>query len=308
MDPKIYSKTWCDQSACIGTGLHDPHSASTLTFAKAGGEGLCWEFHWQDEKRMAWCDLNQWRNAVESKIPHDSLDEIEPELLEIAARWSWGGVSARLEQAKLFESGLPLPGAIAYDWYPVLTLQAGGKPLEFALPDWPAELLRSMTEGWLRNPDGGISKALKIALPVFAGWLVIPYTQLQQAAVGSVLFPSGMKADRCYVQMENTLVELLMNDENDFSVVAIHNDTDGEIFEKQMAAASVQNVPVTVRVEIARVSMNFQQLSEINVGDCLTLDLEPRKEIRLILNGCVIGHGDLVKLDDRMGVRITHLF
>ncbi|HDR2354465.1 TPA: type III secretion system cytoplasmic ring protein SctQ [Enterobacter roggenkampii] len=308
MDPKIYSKTWCDQSAWISAGLHDPDSASTLTFAKVGGEGLCWEFHWQGEKRIAWCDLNQWRNAVESKIPHDTLDEIEPGLLDIAARWSWGGVSARLEQAKLFDIALPVPGAIAHDWYPVLTVQAGGKPLEFALPEWPLALLRSMTEGWLRKQDGEISQALKITLPVFAGSLVIPYTQLQQAAVGSVLFPSDMNANRCYVQMENTLVELLMNNENDFSVVAIHSDKDGESFEKQMTVASVQNVPVTVRVEIARVGMDFQQLSAISVGECLTLDLVPGKEIRLIVNGCVIGHGDLVKLDDRMGVRITHLF
>lgn len=308
MNQKTYSKTWCDQSGYISSGFSDPASAATLTFAKSGGEGLCWGIDWQGQTLKAWCDTHQWRSFVETKIPHDDLDEIDIGLLQIVSRWCWDSVSADLERANVFDVRSPATDVIDCDWYPVLTVRAGDKCLDFALPEWPVELLRRLSASWLRNQTGGIANPVKINVPIIAGWAVMPWAQLQRAGVGSILFPSGMSAERCYVQMDNTLVELAMNDNTQFSIVAIHNDSNSIMVENQPAIASLQNIPITVMVEIARVGMDLSQLSTVSVGDCLTLDLSPGNSIRLLVNGCVMGHGELVRLEERMGVRITQLF
>lgn len=308
MDQKIYSRTWCEQSRYISSGFNDPSSAATLTFAKTGGEGLCWETDWQDQRLKAWCDTRQWRSFVECKIPHDVLDEIETALLQIVSRWCWDSVSTDLERANVFDMGSPVSGVIDCDWYPVLTVRAADKCLEFALPEWPVELLRRLSLSWHRNEtDGGVNP-VKMMLPVIAGWTVLPWGQIQHADVGCILFPSGMSSERCYVQMNNTLVELAMTDNTHFSVVAIHNDSDGITVENESSLTSLHNIPITVMIEIARVGMDISQLGAMRIGDCLTLDLSPGNTIRLVVNGCVVGHGDLVRLEERMGVRITQLF
>ncbi|ECJ9816613.1 YscQ/HrcQ family type III secretion apparatus protein [Salmonella enterica] len=308
MDPKIYSKTWCEQSGYIGSGLNHPLSAAGIRFEKSGGDGLCWEIDWQGQTLRAWCSAHQWRRFVEAKIPHDELDEIEPALLQIASRWSWDSISADLDRANLFEVGTPAPGALEPDWYPVLKIKSDDKHLDFSLPEWPVTLLRQLSLGWLKNDADGAVNPVKMAFPAIAGWAVLSWTQLQRAGVGSILFPSGMRADTCYIPMDNTLVEFKMNDNSNFTVVAIHDDSDGITVENQSAIASLQNVPVSVMVEIGRVGMALSQLSALSVGECLGLDIEPGKNIRLSVNGCAIGYGELIRLEDRMGVRITRLF
>lgn len=70
------------------------------------------------------------------------------------------------------------------------------------------------------------------------------------------------------------------------------------------APLSINDVPLTVVVEVGRIQISLQKLMELQPGNLLDLDIHPEKGIDLVVNGIVIGKGELLKLGDSLGVRI----
>ena len=69
----------------------------------------------------------------------------------------------------------------------------------------------------------------------------------------------------------------------------------------------IGQLPLTVVVELAELVMSFGKLAELQPGNLLDLDIRPENGVCLVVNGTVIGRGDLLRIGDSVGVRITEI-
>ncbi|MBF0035729.1 hypothetical protein HAX39_24515 [Citrobacter freundii] len=308
MHQKIYSKTWREQSAFIQQGRSKPGGGGQLTFASRGGQGLLWSVDWLGKMLLAWCDLQQWQRWVEPRIPHDGLEDSDPGLMAIAAYWSWHPVLDDLEQAQVHATVLPVPGCIVKDWHPLLTLQDGDRRLDFVLPDWPTEVLNAFTLDWQPLAEEAHRDPVSVRLPVMMGGVTLSMAELQQVQKGWVLVPDRVRADMCFISIDQYMVELSMKGHDSYSVVAIHEDAESIVAETLIPGVTRDRLPVRVMFDVASTEMCFADLQGMRVGQCLTASMKPGKTIRLVVSGCVIGHGELVRIEDQLAVRITDLY
>lgn len=66
----------------------------------------------------------------------------------------------------------------------------------------------------------------------------------------------------------------------------------------------IAKVPLTVTVEVAKISMPLSQLKKLQPGNTLPLSISPEEGVALTVNNKVIGRGELVYLGEKLGVRI----
>ncbi|MDJ0652721.1 MAG: flagellar motor switch protein FliN [Xanthomonadales bacterium] len=76
-------------------------------------------------------------------------------------------------------------------------------------------------------------------------------------------------------------------------------------------AVSVENlglildVAVTVSVEVGSTRIPIRQLLQMNQGSVLELDQQAGMPMEVLVNGTPIAHGEVVMVNDRVGVRLT---
>jgi len=73
-------------------------------------------------------------------------------------------------------------------------------------------------------------------------------------------------------------------------------------------AASPLDVPVTLTVELGRVTLTLNRLADLRPGDLVELGRHSREPVELTSNGRLVARGELVLIDTELGVRVTHVF
>ncbi len=76
---------------------------------------------------------------------------------------------------------------------------------------------------------------------------------------------------------------------------------------EEMNLDMIMDIPVDVHVEIGRTSLPVRDFLKLGVGSVLQLDRMVGESADLIINGKLIGRGDIVVVDEAFGVRITSL-
>lgn len=69
-------------------------------------------------------------------------------------------------------------------------------------------------------------------------------------------------------------------------------------------AVAVKDIPLNVVVEIGRIQLSLQKLSELQAGNVLELDIHPENGVDLTVNGTTIAKGELLKIGETIGIRI----
>ncbi len=77
--------------------------------------------------------------------------------------------------------------------------------------------------------------------------------------------------------------------------------------EDRGAPVPLHDLPLQIRIEMGRFKLPLNQVLELQEGNILKVDVDPRKGVDLVVEGKVIGRGELVKIGDLVGVRITDL-
>jgi len=67
-------------------------------------------------------------------------------------------------------------------------------------------------------------------------------------------------------------------------------------------------IPVTLTVELGRVSLPLGRLADLKPGDVLELGRHAREPVELTSGGRLIARGELVQVDTELGVRVTQVF
>lgn len=66
-------------------------------------------------------------------------------------------------------------------------------------------------------------------------------------------------------------------------------------------------IPLTITVEVARISITLNKLLALQPGNTLDLAITPEKGINLTVGGKVIGRGELMQVGETLGVQITEV-
>ena len=69
----------------------------------------------------------------------------------------------------------------------------------------------------------------------------------------------------------------------------------------------VDEIPLTLKVEIARIQMPVKMIRELQAGNILELDARPEQGVNLVTNGKTLARGELIRVGDTLGVRILHI-
>jgi type III secretion system YscQ/HrcQ family protein len=64
-------------------------------------------------------------------------------------------------------------------------------------------------------------------------------------------------------------------------------------------------LPVRIQVVLSQVELSLKDLEGLTDGSIIQLDEEQPTAVQLVVNGRVLGAGELVEIDDRLGVQIT---
>lgn len=75
----------------------------------------------------------------------------------------------------------------------------------------------------------------------------------------------------------------------------------------QPAMVAPDQIPLNIIVEIGRIQMSMEQLSKIEPGNLLETDIHPENGVNLTIQGVLVGKGELIRVGEAIGVRVTEL-
>ena len=90
----------------------------------------------------------------------------------------------------------------------------------------------------------------------------------------------------------------------------ITNDTEftPELNEKgQIHADVLQNIPVTLSIEVGRAVIKIRDLMRLTQGSVVELDRIAGEPLNLLVNNTVVAQGEVVLVNDRYGIRLTRV-
>jgi flagellar motor switch protein FliN len=67
------------------------------------------------------------------------------------------------------------------------------------------------------------------------------------------------------------------------------------------------DVPIEVTVELARKKLKVREILNLQVDSVIQLDQSAGENVDLRLSGIAVGNGEIVVLEDMMGLRVTDL-
>ena len=69
----------------------------------------------------------------------------------------------------------------------------------------------------------------------------------------------------------------------------------------------VQDVRVTLSMELGRTTLKIKELLQLNQGSVIELDRMVDEHMDVLVNGTLIAHGEVVVIDDKFGIRLTDI-
>lgn len=93
-----------------------------------------------------------------------------------------------------------------------------------------------------------------------------------------------------------------MTEQNATAESAIQSDS------KQTLNADVlQNIPVTLSVEVGRSSLKIKDLMHLTQGSVIELDRAAGEPLDLLVNNTVVAQGEIVLVNERLGIRLNRV-
>ena len=69
----------------------------------------------------------------------------------------------------------------------------------------------------------------------------------------------------------------------------------------------LQNIPVTISVEVGRTSLKIRDLMRLTQGSVVELDRIAGEPLYLLVNDTLVAQGEVVLVNERYGVRLTQV-
>lgn len=306
MQNKEYDHSLLESSAYIGLGRIESQSLSSLSLGQCGGEGVLWPVMVDGEQLWIWCDERRWCDWVAPVVSVSDVDEIPPDLRQLVAKWassqfcSFPGIN--------LDWGVPVKGCVRTGWTPVLRFRANDQQCDCCLIDWPLITIQSMTRDWMQSEIESNTEHLSCNVSLQIGSISTTLQKMRNWREGDGVVLAQVS------QIEQSKLWLCVGD---VCVVAAWQETGEFVVENKVINESelqsqnsdglLDTVPFTISVEVGRVSLPLTKLLNLQPGDCLFGQPQFDQHVSLMVQGVKIGTGDLIKIDERLVVRIAEI-
>lgn len=68
---------------------------------------------------------------------------------------------------------------------------------------------------------------------------------------------------------------------------------------------SILDIPITLSVEIGKSKLSIRHLLQLNQGSVVELERIAGEPLDVLVNGMLVAHGEVVVVNDKLGVRLT---
>lgn len=72
-------------------------------------------------------------------------------------------------------------------------------------------------------------------------------------------------------------------------------------------AGHVMDIPVAVSVELGRTEIPVREIVNLSPGTVIELDKGSEDPVDIYVNGCLIARGEVVVVDDAIGIKLTEV-
>ena len=83
------------------------------------------------------------------------------------------------------------------------------------------------------------------------------------------------------------------------------SDADAQFDTSKIDAEVLQNIPVTVSVEVGRTSLKIRDLMRLAQGSVVELDRLAGESLDLMVNNTPVAQGEIVLVNERYGIKLT---
>lgn len=263
-----------------------------------------------------WLAESDWLRWCEGTLGTSSEKDVNTQLLTGIAEW---GLSPLLQAsgAKLLNlSGAPRRCSMLNQYIAIVfSWQIDGYAFRCVLFGWPTTWFHSIAQQ-ISPCIRPISSLPPVTFACYAGWCqasvhemtsIGPGTGLRMTPFGRprdgelvVLLAMGSAACIRIEEGGEVKIEALVNDmENLF---AEDNDRAGTV---SPLSYHLDSLPQKLLVEVGQIDIDLGMLRTLRKGDLIATKARLSPEVKLRLNGSVIGQGELIACGDSFLVRIT---
>lgn len=138
--------------------------------------------------------------------------------------------------------------------------------------------------------------------------LILPVTALRDLAPGDVLLPNLTATEwasgRCELWSSSRRLGTAIRQKQTVKLLAMKQTTPTPAAPVAGGALSVDDLPVQLAFDVGQIEVTVGLLRTLGDGYTFELPAVPERTVTIRANGREIGHGELVDLGDKMGVRI----
>lgn len=185
--------------------------------------------------------------------------------------------------------------------YLSITLHRGEERLILWLEGNPKSLLRQLPARPLAELN-----AIKLRLSLQYGSLQIDQIELRKLNTGDLfLLPPGDKAcEKLQCFIEDQLWAYFHQRDNQLELTTMH---DSDATEPTNSLSNLDQLQVQISFEVGRKMIDLHTLATLNPGSLIDLATPLNGEIRILANQSCIAIGELVNIQERLGVRVQRL-
>ncbi|NDY97146.1 flagellar motor switch protein FliN [Wenzhouxiangella sp. C33] len=97
-----------------------------------------------------------------------------------------------------------------------------------------------------------------------------------------------------------------MSEEEAAQMAAFENlEDDAEPHHGDVNLELIQDVPVTLAMEVGRTEISIRNLLQLNQGSVVELDRTAGEPLDVYVNGTLVAHGEVVVVNEKFGIRLT---
>jgi type III secretion protein Q len=169
-----------------------------------------------------------------------------------------------------------------------------------------------------RPPEvGAIDPEMPVILRMELGEVGLPVAALRALDRQDVLRPDNiidahsptlwLRADSCHavrgrLQGQSLVIESIM--EKNRSMSKPKTSGPGE---ELPILANLDELEVRVSFDLGEMTLRMGELAALQPGQVLTLDVSPQRLVSIRANGRLVGHGELVRVGEEVGVRVLEM-
>ncbi|MBJ9048919.1 YscQ/HrcQ family type III secretion apparatus protein [Citrobacter braakii] len=282
-------------------------------------QGILFSVTAEDTPCSIWLVESDWQQWCEGTLGTSLEKEVDSLLLAGIAEWA---LSPLLEAsgAKLHNSSGDPRRCSMLNQYVVVVFawQIDGYTFHCVLFDWPTSWFRSIAQQI--SPSARPIRLLPpMAFPCYAGWCQASVHEMIRIGPGTGLRmnPFGHPRDGELVALLATgsAARIRIKEGGEVKIEALVNDMESLLTEDsdRVGPASplsyhLDSLPQKLLVEVGQIDIALGMLRTLREGDLIATEAKLSLEVKLRLNGSVLGHGELIACGDSFLVRVTQWF